>query len=158
MKLQRSAPWLLLFLGIFCFGTRHAAGQENPLRLEWKVREGKDYVRSQSLKGAGIEFKNLPGEPRLALCTSNSCVLVSDFLREDETLWIARSELETAGVKFTELNGKWQVNILPVKPGETGTRVGAFAPAIQFELLDGRRVRLADFTGKRVLINNWASW
>ena len=37
-------------------------------------------------------------------------------------------------------------------------REGQAAPEFALETLDGKTVRLADFRGKRVLINFWASW
>jgi peroxiredoxin len=38
------------------------------------------------------------------------------------------------------------------------TRVGDLAPNFRVVRLDGRPVSLADFRGKRVLIQSWASW
>lgn len=35
---------------------------------------------------------------------------------------------------------------------------GAAMPDVQFEAPDGKMVRLADFTGKPVLVNLWATW
>ena len=37
-------------------------------------------------------------------------------------------------------------------------RVGAPAPDFRAEMLDGKRVTLADFKGQVLLINLWATW
>jgi peroxiredoxin len=47
---------------------------------------------------------------------------------------------------------------LAAPPAPRLLREGQTAPDFALETLDGRTVRLADFRGKRVLINFWASW
>ncbi len=42
--------------------------------------------------------------------------------------------------------------------GDSGELKGKSAPAFALEALDGRTVRLADFHGKAVLLNFWATW
>lgn len=47
---------------------------------------------------------------------------------------------------------------LTAPPAPRLLREGQSAPEFALETLDGRTVRLADFRGKRILINFWASW
>ena len=42
--------------------------------------------------------------------------------------------------------------------GQTSPTPGAAAPSLALPTLEGDRVRLADFQGKVVLVNFWASW
>lgn len=42
--------------------------------------------------------------------------------------------------------------------GETGLERGNFAPDFELETLDGERMKLSDFRGKRVMLNFWATW
>jgi thiol-disulfide isomerase/thioredoxin len=47
----------------------------------------------------------------------------------------------------------------PVRPGAVArSRAGAAAPDTSFEDPDGEKVTLADFRGKPVLLNLWATW
>jgi thiol-disulfide isomerase/thioredoxin len=39
-----------------------------------------------------------------------------------------------------------------------GNVVGQMAPDFELQTLDGRKVRLADFRGKAVVLNFWATW
>ncbi|WP_188455332.1 peroxiredoxin family protein [Virgibacillus oceani] len=41
---------------------------------------------------------------------------------------------------------------------EVGLEKGEFAPDFELETLEGERVRLSDYKGKRVLVNFWATW
>ena len=41
---------------------------------------------------------------------------------------------------------------------EPAAQVGQLAPDLRLTRLDGSPVALADFRGKRVLIDSWASW
>jgi hypothetical protein len=156
MKAERSIVWVLLVICLYGAAARQALGLERS--LEWKEFEGKRYVSSASLKEAGIEVKRLPGERKLAVCTSNKCFVISDFVPDERSAWLGSVALEAAGVKIIEANGTWNIIIEADATKETGTRVGSFTPNLQFALLDGRTMRLSDFVGKRVLINNWASW
>jgi peroxiredoxin len=47
---------------------------------------------------------------------------------------------------------------LSAPPAPRLLREGQTAPEFALDTLDGKTVRLADFRGKRVLINFWASW
>ncbi|MDY0406480.1 redoxin domain-containing protein [Virgibacillus sp. 179-BFC.A HS] len=40
----------------------------------------------------------------------------------------------------------------------TGLDVGNIAPDFELETLDGKKVKLSDFRGERVLLNFWATW
>jgi len=42
--------------------------------------------------------------------------------------------------------------------GQRNLAVGEMAPAFDVKTLDGKRLRLADFRGKFVLIDFWATW
>lgn len=45
-----------------------------------------------------------------------------------------------------------------VPAGVTVAEVGSLAPDVPLTALDGRTQRLADYRGRRVLLNFWASW
>lgn len=47
---------------------------------------------------------------------------------------------------------------LPALALAQGAQLGAPAPALTFKDLDGREVRLADFKGKVVVVDFWATW
>jgi peroxiredoxin len=46
----------------------------------------------------------------------------------------------------------------PGVPAGNAPKAGAMAPDFSLESLDGKIVRLADFRGKAVLLNFWATW
>lgn len=44
------------------------------------------------------------------------------------------------------------------KPVTTGIEVGNAAPDFELQLLNGEKVKLSSFQGKKVILNFWASW
>lgn len=45
-----------------------------------------------------------------------------------------------------------------VAPAVYGIRIGETAPNFDMELLDGRKVKLSDYYGRKTIINFWATW
>src|SRR6202030_3925282 len=43
-------------------------------------------------------------------------------------------------------------------PGKPPVAIGDIAPAFEIKTLDGKPLRLADFKGKFVLLDFWATW
>src|SRR5688572_18409373 len=111
MKLAHLTVWILLGTSLCGTALRQVIGQESLQNVEWREFEGKRFISSASLKQAGVEVKNLPGERKLALCTSNRCTLISDFVREERAVWLGSLALESAGVRLIEANGTWQIKI-----------------------------------------------
>lgn len=48
--------------------------------------------------------------------------------------------------------------ITPLAQAQSYAREGSPAPNFDLQTIDGKDVRLSDFTGKPVLINTWATW
>jgi peroxiredoxin len=41
---------------------------------------------------------------------------------------------------------------------KSGLAIGELAPDFELETLDGKKVKLSDFRGKKVILNFWATW
>jgi peroxiredoxin len=53
----------------------------------------------------------------------------------------------------------WEKTEISAQAGrETGTSIGAQAPDFELTTLQGDRVKLSDFRGKKVVLNFWATW
>jgi hypothetical protein len=88
---------------------------------------------------------------------------VKDFVRKGDEIWVSTPALEKAlGLKtrFSSDGGSmnFAFNSEEVSASASLASVGQFAPNFKVIRLDGSLVSLADFRGKRVLINSWASW
>jgi hypothetical protein len=158
MKSRCAGLTTVLLISLYVTFTILTAAEVSPVKIETKQFGGKIYVKADSLGQNGIAIKEMPGEQKLAICTSTRCALVSDYIRDEKQVWLGFAALESVGVKFTQAEGNWRIETQMIGERETATNVGSFAPPIEFTLLDGKRVRLSDFIGKRVLINSWASW
>jgi peroxiredoxin len=128
-------------------------------------RAGKSYVDAKALAtGLQIGLKPLPGRAEFVLCHENRCALISSVLTdangeqlvEVQTLAKAlnaeavfSSGGKSVGFKFSEAAPA-------TSPGQPQT--GGFAPNFTLTTLTGKTVSLADYRGRRVLINSWASW
>lgn len=62
-----------------------------------------------------------------------------------------------------DYNGKNDVSLaeaeqMMLHEGNVGVKKGNAAPDFELELLEGDKVRLSDYAGKKVIMNYWASW
>ena len=127
-------------------------------------QNGVAYVPASELERDGrVAVKSLPGRDEVVVCSSARCALVKDFVRKGDEIWVSTPALEKAlGLKtrFSPDGGSMNFAFNPeeVSAGASPARVGQFAPNFKVIRLDGSLVSLADFRGKRVLINSWASW
>ena len=127
-------------------------------------RNGIAYVPASELeRSAGIAIKSLPGSDTVAACSEARCARLKEFLREGDVTFIDVTELQKAlGLATRFSDDRRQVQLVakgkfPIADGSI-TRVGDLAPNFRLARLDGTPVSLADFRGKRVLIQSWASW
>ncbi|MBS1823262.1 MAG: TlpA family protein disulfide reductase [Acidobacteria bacterium] len=77
-------------------------------------------------------------------------------------LWAGWHNLRERRLAMQQARDK-QIVLIPAKPGEEGE--GGFpqmrgkpAPAFSLTSLDGKEVSLADYKGRPVLVNFWATW
>jgi len=130
------------------------------------VREqsGVAYVPASELeRDARMAVKSLPVHDEVVVCSGQRCALVKDFVREGDEIWVSTAGLEKAlGLKTHFSGDRSSVNFTfapqEVSAGDSAPRVGQLAPDFHVARLDGSLVSLADFRGKRVVINSWASW
>ena len=127
-------------------------------------RGGAAYVSAADLEfSAGIAVKKLPGIDSVVACSEDRCAQVKSIVRVGEVTWVDVAELAKAlGFAARLSDGRRQVHLEAgpkSSPAEGSiTRVGDLAPNFRIARLDGSPVSLADFRGKRVLIQSWASW
>jgi hypothetical protein len=127
-------------------------------------RSGVAYVRASDLESDGrVAVKNLPDHDEVVACSGQRCALVKDIVRKGDDLWVSTAALETAlGLKVRFNGDRSSVSLIfesqEASATESPARVGQLAPNFQVARLDGSLVSLADFRGKRVVINSWASW
>jgi hypothetical protein len=127
-------------------------------------RNGTAYVSATELgRNAGIAVKKLPGSDAVVACSQDRCARVKGFLREGDATLVNVAELaKVLGFVARFSDGRRQVHLeagpksLPADGSIT--RVGDLAPNFRIARLDGSPASLADFRGKRVLIQSWASW
>ena len=127
-------------------------------------RDGTAYVAGSELaRQAGIAVKGLPGSSAVVACLDDRCAQLKGSQREGEEIWVSTSELSQAlGLAARFSADRRLVGFSPAAqtpaPADSITRVGQLAPNFRVTRLDGTAVSLADFRGKRVLIQSWASW
>jgi len=153
--------WLLaLWLGFG--GVLHATEGKTVTVFE---RDGRSYVGAKSLAAVlQIGLKPLPGRPEFAVCYQERCAVVrsvvaaanGDQLVEVEALAEAldAEAIFDAGRKSVGFRFSKAATTESVGPPQ----IGGFAPNFKLTTLTGGVVSLADFRGRRVLINSWASW
>ena len=153
------AQFLLCFLfvtDLTCFA--------KDMTLPPAERNGGLCVAISSLVGQDeIAVKHLPGTAQWVACTHERCGLLKDVVQEGKETWVtvpALAEALGATAQFdpkkmlVELKLFVNTNTVP----EPAARVGSLVPNFRLTRLDGSPVSLADFGGRRVLINSWGSW
>ncbi len=127
-------------------------------------RNGRAYVNAATLAAeAGIAIKPLPGQGAIAACSRERCAVVKDFFPEGNATWVGMQGLAQAlGATPRFDAARKKVSFLfedrTAPAANTVAGVGQLAPDFRLPKLDGTRIALSDFRGKRVLINSWASW
>ena len=127
-------------------------------------RHGALYVSAAELeRSAAIAIKTLPGGDAVVACSEERCAQVKSFLREGDMTLVNVAELAKAlrfAVRFSDDRRQLQFEAQSISsPADRSvTRVGDLAPNFRVARLNGSPVSLADFRGKRVLIQSWASW
>ena len=79
-------------------------------------------------------------------------------------LWAGWHNLRERRLAMQQARDK-QIVLIPAKPDEAGGEAGSLpqmrgkvAPAFALMSLDGKKVSLADYKGRPVLVNFWATW
>jgi peroxiredoxin len=155
----------LALLGALCLALSGMLPAAELPALPVVERAGKSYVNAKALAtGLQIGLKPLPGRTEFVLCHEDRCALINSVLTDAngeqlvEVPALAKALHAEAGfssggksvhIKFSE--------VAPAaSPGQP--QVGGFAPNFTLTTLTGKTVSLADYRGRRVLINSWASW
>ena len=127
-------------------------------------RNGAACVSATELeRNAGVAIKRLPGSDAVVACLEDRCARVKGIFREGDVTLINAMELANAlGFAARFSADRHQVHF-EVKPrlspaNDSVTHVGDLAPNFSIARLDGSPISLADFRGRRVLIQSWASW
>jgi len=151
-------------IAAFVTGTCLAANAAETKMIAVTERNGAAYVSATELERSGdIAVKKLPGGDAVVACSEDRCARVKAFLREGNVTLVNVAELAKAlgfAIRFAENRRQVHFEAEPKSSAATGsiTRVGDVAPNFRVARLDGSPVSLADFRGKRVLIQSWASW
>mgnify|MGYP001579612607 CR=1 FL=1 len=62
-----------------------------------------------------------------------------------------------AAIAFIELS-KPKNNVIVSDDKNTGITIGKTAPDFKLENLEGKKAKLSDYRGKKIILNFWASW
>jgi len=139
-------------------------GLRDPKMISVMEQNGVAYVPASGLdQAAHIAVKALPGQNDIAVCSGQRCALVKDFVRKGDEIWVGIGALErTLGLKtrfsIDRRSVAFDFDTQEPSSSDSPARVGELAPNFRVARLDGSPVSLADFRGKRVVINSWASW
>lgn len=139
---------------------------DKTVKLKLIQREEVNYVSAFELEQeAGMAVKSLPGQDAIVLCRDDQCVLVQEFRRVDDQLWVDVRAIESALGMVLVIDESSSTVLISMEPSKSGSRaddadlgVGSLAPQLQLARLDGGSITLSELRGKRVLINSWASW
>jgi hypothetical protein len=152
--------WSLRFLGLMTAGMAIFGSTGVPV-LE---RDGVLYGSAARLETeAEIAIKELPSRHLVAACFEDRCATVENTVRIRGELFVPVLALADAlggraVLDETRQHVAFEFSSGKAPPSDSIAQVGGLAPDLRLTLLDGRAVSLADFRGKRVLINSWASW
>lgn len=152
---------IMIILGLAFAGTLNA---QSPQMIPILVRDGREYASAATLATVyQIGLKSLPGRTEFTLCHQDRCALVNAVVTElNENQLVGVEALAKAlGAESVFDSGRKSVGftfskMAGISPGVP--QAGSFAPHLTLKTLDGKPVSLADFRGRRVLINSWASW
>ena len=127
-------------------------------------RHGEPCVTISSLASHHeIAVKHLPGTLQWVACAHDRCGILKDVFREGDQIWVAVAALDEALGATAQFDSDKKQVIFKLAPTsspahEPAARVGSLVPNFRLARLDGSPVSLADFAGKRLLINSWGSW
>lgn len=151
---------LLLWLVLTNF-LRAAENQVVPV-LE---HEGRDYVSAKALTALlQIELKPLPGREEFVLCRQDRCALVKAVVvaANGENLVEVTALAKALSAEATFVPGRKHVRFTFSESSTNKLdelpQTGGFAPNFTLTTLTGKKVSFAEYRGRRVLINSWASW
>ena len=125
---------------------------------------GATYVAGTKLgRDAAIAIKKMPGSDLVVACSRERCAQLKDFVLKGDEIWVSTAALAKAlglSARFTADKRQVRFEVMAQEPSVSNStaRVGQLAPNFRLPKLDGGTVSLADFRGKRVLIESWASW
>lgn len=153
--------WLLVIWLSFG-GILHATEGKTVTVVE---QDGRTYVAAKSLADVlQIGLKPLPGRAEFAVCYQERCALVSAVIAaaNGDQLVEVQALAKALDAEAIFAAGRKSVGFKFSKSAMTGpggpSQIGGFAPNFKLTTLTGGAVSLADFRGRRVLINSWASW
>lgn len=123
---------------------------------------GVAYVSARDLeKQAGIAIKPL-SEGVYVACSEDRCALLRLTRLTGDEVQVALDELaRSLGVEVGFAEDGRAATLAMKAAAETAGSTGmpgTLAPQVEWVGLDGGKVSLAQFRGRRVLINSWASW
>jgi hypothetical protein len=121
------------------------------------------YVSSVELENrAAIAIKLLPGTETITACSEDRCAQLKGFRREGEVILVNVAEIAKAmglTAKFSDDRRQVHFEAAPQPfPNTEMTGVGDLSPNLRLTTVGGTSVSLADFRGKRLLIQSWGSW
>ncbi|SRR6266568_1006176 len=153
-----------VLLAALVVATCPAVSAADPKMVPVMELNGHAYVSATELeRSASVAIKPLPGSDAVVACSEDRCARVQDVLREGKVTWVSATELANAlgfAARFSDdrRQVRFEAGGKPPHAGDPVTRVGDLAPNFRLARLDGSPVSLADFRGRRVLIQSWASW
>jgi hypothetical protein len=154
----------VIFTLALMFGACTFGHSDEPKMIPVIEQDGTTYVAGTALaRDAAIAIKKLPGNDIVVACSSERCAQLKDFLKKGDELWVSTASLTRAlglSARFTDDKRQVRFDVVAQKPSASDPTagVGQLAPDFLLPKLEGGTVSLADFRGKRVLIESWASW
>ena len=127
-------------------------------------RDHAAYVSSIELENrAAIAIKLLPSADRVVACSEERCAQLEHFVHEGGVVLVDVAELAKAlGVTARFSDDRRQVQLdgsaTAAPTADAANGVGDFVPNLRLITIGGAQVSLADFRGKRLLIQSWGSW